>query len=69
MGCLFDKIHDDIVDYEIACLVYGVKFNENDVYSKAANKLVDKCLKSEYGNRSKSYVLQKIKEGILPIKG
>lgn len=69
MGNLLGKIEDDIYEYRSACIVFGVKFDEDDVYSKKATKLVAKMCSLGYGNRTHEYLNGLVRTGVLPIKG
>lgn len=56
MSDLMSKIADDIYEYESACIVFGVEFDDNDVYTKKADNILSKYHKSKYNNRTHEYL-------------
>lgn len=68
MSDLMSKIADDIYEYESACIVFGLKFDDNEVYTKKADNILRKYHKSKYNNRTHEYLRCLIHSGELPIK-
>jgi hypothetical protein len=68
MSDLMSRIADDIYEYEAACLVFGVEFDDDEVYSKKADKILQKYRKSKYNNRTHEYLRRLVHSGELPIK-